>query len=145
MPHTDTEKSAHFFDHRRPRRLTTTSALTMLSMLASMSALEAQAQEPAVPRADGSTAVETIITVEKIVIPIGQQNSETSNTSGQTSTLPDKGLSMAEVNARWGQPEDIGKARGKPPITRWRYADFTVYFENSTVIHAVRHPNLMDP
>ena len=145
MHQTDIDKSADSIDHRRHRRLPTTSALAVFSIVVSTSAFEAQAQEPAAAREDGSPAVETIITIEKVVIPIVQQNSEVSNASGQTSTLPDKGLSMTEVNARWGQPEDIGKARGKPPITRWRYADFTVYFENSTVIHAVRHPNLMDP
>lgn len=50
---------------------------------------------------------------------------------------PSRGQSMGEVEARFGRPEQQLPATGQPPITRWIYAGFTVYFEDSTVVHAV--------
>lgn len=57
----------------------------------------------------------------------------------QTSNLarPNKGESMARVESEYGKPESIVAAVGHPPITRWVYADFTVYFEGEAVIRAV--------
>lgn len=53
---------------------------------------------------------------------------------------PARGDSMGEVEARFGKPEQIMPAVGQPPITRWVYPDFTVYFEGDRVLHAVaRH------
>ena len=56
--------------------------------------------------------------------------------------LPKRGMSMSQVEAKFGAPmsklSPIGGASEKrPPITRWMYADYTVYFENSHVIDAV--------
>lgn len=50
---------------------------------------------------------------------------------------PTKGQSMNQVEARFGAPREIIPAVGQPPITRWIYDGFTVYFEDSTVLHAV--------
>jgi hypothetical protein len=50
---------------------------------------------------------------------------------------PDRGESMARVEARFGEPMEIVAAVGEPPISRWEYEDFTVYFEHDLVIHAV--------
>ncbi len=50
---------------------------------------------------------------------------------------PTRGMSMANVEREYGQPVSITAAVGEPPITRWDYADFVVYFEYSTVIHSV--------
>ena len=46
---------------------------------------------------------------------------------------------MAQVESRWGTPQSRLQAVGDPPITRWIYGDFTVYFEHNLVIHSVRH------
>lgn len=59
--------------------------------------------------------------------------------------LPQRGLSMAEVQRRYGAPLDQLPTAGggkpqQPPINRWRYADYTVYFERDRVIHAVANP-----
>ena len=51
--------------------------------------------------------------------------------------LPRAGMSMDQVRARFGEPQTVVPAVGKPPITRWVYPDFTVYFEYDKVIHAV--------
>ena len=52
-------------------------------------------------------------------------------------TLPDRGTSMAQVQARFGVPASKSGPVGDPPITRWEYADFVVFFEYSHVIHPV--------
>lgn len=51
--------------------------------------------------------------------------------------LPGRGMSMVAVEARFGQPLERGAEVGQPPISRWVYNDFTVYFEYQYVIHAV--------
>ncbi|MCO6441181.1 MAG: hypothetical protein J5I81_08865 [Nitrococcus mobilis] len=50
---------------------------------------------------------------------------------------PARGASMAQVKQRLGRPERIFPAVGKPPITRWVYPQFVVYFERERVIHSV--------
>ncbi len=52
--------------------------------------------------------------------------------------LPHQGMSMDTVRATFGNPvRDMG-AVGDPPITRWVYDGYTVYFEKRLVIHTVR-------
>ena len=56
------------------------------------------------------------------------------------SQRPSSGMSMDKVAAQFGAPDTKDPAVGKPPITRWEYKDFVVYFEYDHVIHAVaRH------
>jgi len=50
---------------------------------------------------------------------------------------PTRGMSMADVEQEYGQPEQRSDAVGEPPITQWKYSEFSVYFEYSTVIHSV--------
>lgn len=54
-------------------------------------------------------------------------------------TLPGRGMTMEQVEERFGEPEQKNDAVGIPPITTWIYEKFTVYFEDSYVIHAVFH------
>lgn len=56
--------------------------------------------------------------------------------------LPAKGMSMAEVEKRFGAPTSKLDARGggsrqQPVINRWMYPGYIVYFERSRVIHTV--------
>jgi len=54
--------------------------------------------------------------------------------------LPENGMSMSEVEAQYGAPEQRYPAVGQPPITRWSYPDYSVYFEHQLVIESVlRH------
>jgi hypothetical protein len=62
--------------------------------------------------------------------------------SGHRSDLPHRGLSMSQVEQRYGAPVAKlptagGDAPRHPPINRWRYNGFTVYFERNRVIHSV--------
>lgn len=55
----------------------------------------------------------------------------------KASTLPLKGATMTAVEGQYGAPTSKAAAVGKPPITRWMYPAFTVYFEYDHVINAV--------
>ena len=50
---------------------------------------------------------------------------------------PSRGMTQASVEAKFGQPGSREEAVGDPPISRWEYADFVVFFEYDRVIHAV--------
>ena len=50
---------------------------------------------------------------------------------------PARGMSMDEVTAKFGAPVSKTPAVGKPPIARWEYSGFVVFFEYSHVIHSV--------
>jgi hypothetical protein len=63
----------------------------------------------------------------------------------QRAVLPSQGQSMAQVEASHGSPIEklapvAGNKPAHPPITRWRYRDYTVYFEHQRVISAVLNP-----
>ena len=57
--------------------------------------------------------------------------------NARASTLPLKGSTMATVEASFGAPESKHAAVGRPPITKWVYPAFSVYFEHQHVINAV--------
>ncbi len=50
---------------------------------------------------------------------------------------PARGLTMDRVLDVWGKPQTQHAPVGDPPITRWDYPDFSVFFEYSRVIHSV--------
>ncbi len=50
---------------------------------------------------------------------------------------PRRGMSMDTVESKWGQPVTKRSSIGDPPISRWEYSTFVVYFEYGNVIHAV--------
>ncbi len=51
---------------------------------------------------------------------------------------PSRGMTQASVESKYGAPANVKAPVGDPPITRWEYADFVVYFEYDKVIHTVR-------
>lgn len=68
--------------------------------------------------------------------------------AASTMDLPARGLTMGQVEARWGSPGRKLDPRGGqkaqwPVINRWTYPEFTVYFERDRVIDAVA--NKADP
>lgn len=72
---------------------------------------------------------------ETIRIPIGAQGSEAT-----AAGLPARGTTEAQVLAQYGDPAERHPPVGQPPIERWDYADFSVYFETGHVVHSVlRH------
>ncbi len=57
--------------------------------------------------------------------------------------MPARGSTMKQVKKTYGNPLQIigpsGEAtKSRPPITRWVYKNYIVYFENNRVIHSAR-------
>jgi len=50
---------------------------------------------------------------------------------------PGNGMKMSDVESRFGAPATRHEAVGEPPITRWDYPSFAVFFERDLVLHAV--------
>ncbi len=67
--------------------------------------------------------------------------------------LPRRGMTMAQVEAKYGAPSERldprgGQKRDWPTINRWTYPAFTVYFERTKVIDVVMtkaDPNEIGP
>ncbi|PUA30033.1 MAG: hypothetical protein B0W54_05750 [Cellvibrio sp. 79] len=74
---------------------------------------------------------------EEIRIPVGEQAK-----TQPAVDMPAKGMSKERVKSLFGEPLEEVPAKGQPPISRWKYQEFTVYFDSNTVIHCVRnfHP-----
>jgi hypothetical protein len=53
---------------------------------------------------------------------------------------PGRGMTMHAVEAKFGAPQQRHEAVGEPPISRWDYPGFRVFFERDRVIHAVVDP-----
>ncbi len=76
---------------------------------------------------------------------VGTANAETLNMpAGETAPqatmqmeMPSKGMSKDQVARNFGQPRQKLGPVGEPPISRWVYDGYTVYFEHQFVIHSV--------
>ncbi|HKT71961.1 MAG TPA: hypothetical protein VJQ47_03660 [Steroidobacteraceae bacterium] len=73
----------------------------------------------------GAAVAETLVVDDQVVLR---------DTSVET---PKRGITMSQVEARYGAPSERHPTVGKPPITRWDYPSFSVFFEGDRVIHAV--------
>lgn len=58
----------------------------------------------------------------------------------QSMQLPENGISKADVEAMFGQPDNRRAPVGDPPITRWDYERYSVYFEYDLVLFSVLAP-----
>ncbi len=54
-----------------------------------------------------------------------------------SSSRPSRGETTASVESKFGVPTAKQAAVGDPPISRWEYKEFVVFFEYDRVIHAV--------
>ena len=50
---------------------------------------------------------------------------------------PASGMTAESVEAKFGAPDAKMAPVGDPPISRWEYKNFVVFFEYDRVIHAV--------
>jgi hypothetical protein len=78
--------------------------------------------------ASGSTVAETLVVDDQVVVRESAVD------------RPARGSTQAAVEAKYGAPQARHATVGKPPITRWDYAGFAVFFEGNRVIHAVATP-----
>ena len=51
--------------------------------------------------------------------------------------VPGRGMTMTDVEDKFGSPEAKFDEVGDPPISRWDYPQFSVYFEYQFVLHSV--------
>ena len=58
---------------------------------------------------------------------------------GSSVAHPARGLRMNAVKQRYGKPTREVPAVGQPPISRWEYPGYTVYFEHDIVLETVMH------
>lgn len=74
---------------------------------------------------------------ETVTVPIGQQ-------AGTLERAPQRGDATTAVEATFGAPQARVAAVGSPPISRWDYPRFAVYFEGGQVLHTVakREPSV---
>ena len=56
-------------------------------------------------------------------------------------SMPTRGMTMQQVEQSHGAPLVRKAPVGDPPITRWEYEGFVVYFEYRHVIHSVTKVN----
>ena len=73
----------------------------------------------------GAASAETLVVNDQLTVP---------NSSVAT---PKRGSTMTEVEKHFGAPVEKHATVGQPPITRWDYNGFSVFFEHDRVIHAV--------
>lgn len=69
---------------------------------------------------------------EELTIPVASQAADM-----QHIPRPKTGIKAEKVIAKFGEPLAAKPAVGEPPISRWEYADFYVYFEYNHVVHSV--------
>jgi hypothetical protein len=53
--------------------------------------------------------------------------------------LPTNGMNQSQVRERFGAPAQTNAPVGDPPITRWDYDGWSVYFEYDLVLFTVLH------
>lgn len=75
----------------------------------------------------------TTAQADTLVIPLGHQATDS------FIEMPQRGQAKSTVAQRYGEPATRHAPVGHPPITRWDYSEFSVYFEYDRVIDSVRH------
>ena len=63
--------------------------------------------------------------------------SQTPANSADGILRPVRGMSMLQVEHKYGAPSNKLTAVGDPPITRWNYPHYSVYFEYQLVLTSV--------
>jgi len=77
---------------------------------------------------------------EEVTLPTAEP-AKTSEATEYSVQLPGRGMTMEAVQNRFGEAVEKFSAVGEPPISKWVYKDFSVYFESEFVIHAVVNSN----
>ncbi len=80
----------------------------------------------------GLSSLSAVSVAEVIKIPVGSQNSSAANV-----VRPALGTGKIRVLEDFGEPVQRHAPVGNPPIERWDYELFSVYFEYDHVVHSV--------
>ena len=95
--------------------------------------LLAQAQLPE-PSEKPNTQNTAVTQIETLTLPLGTQ------TLDSDLRLPQRGETKRQVLKTMGEPQEKYAVIGDPPISRWVYADFVLYFEKNLLLHSVVKP-----
>ncbi len=97
---------------------------TLLLLTCIFASASVNATEPSEP-------ADIITTSETVMIPLIEKNMSSS------AIVPIRGDSQSRVKREFGAPFHMHKPKGTPPISRWDFEEFSVYFESGIVIHTV--------
>jgi hypothetical protein len=75
--------------------------------------------------ASGAAVAETLVVNDQLTL------------RDSTVERPRRGTTMTEVEKHFGAPVEKHATVGQPPITRWDYSGFAVFFERDRVVDAV--------
>jgi hypothetical protein len=84
-----------------------------------------------------------VLALGLLALPVAALHAETVVVGDQVQVAPSpvarpaRGSTMTSVEAKFGAPQNRHPTVGTPPITRWDYAGFSVFFEGERVIDAV--------
>jgi len=83
----------------------------------------------------------TISLIALLLAAMGTASADTLKMDGASAAAndgrPTRGMTQTSVESKYGSPSSVTAPVGEPPITRWEYTDFVVFFEHDRVIHAV--------
>ena len=83
----------------------------------------------------------TILLFAALLMTFGAASADTLQMQGASAgsgdARPTRGMTQARVESKYGSPVSVKAPVGDPPITRWEYREFVVYFEYDKVVHAV--------
>lgn len=83
----------------------------------------------------------TLSLLALLLATMGTASAETLKMDGASAAAndgrPTRGMTQAGVESKFGSPSSVKAPVGDPPITRWEYNNFVVFFEHDRVIHAV--------
>ena len=85
-----------------------------------------------------SLSVATTLQAETLEMPAESASPASAPAAtGYAVTLPGRGMNMTQVEEKFGPPLQKLPEVGEPPIIRWVYPSYTVYFEYQFVINSI--------
>ena len=88
-------------------------------------------------RYDNAVTVESVTPAATSTPAQAQPLMVSTATRNYAGPVPTNNMTMASVRTQFGQPNSEAVPVGKPPINRWYYDNYTVYFELDRVIISV--------
>lgn len=89
------------------------------------------------PRIAATLIAATMAALAPAFAPVNADELQMPAATSATSGTPSRGMTMEKVEATFGAPASREAAVGQPPITRWEYPAYVVYFEHNIVLHTV--------
>lgn len=113
----------------------------------------APAPDSTAPSAQPSVPTETtqektkgdVLKMPKKAPAAKKKKAPSSPVSHEVEGMPGRGATMNQVEQHFGAPRKKLSPVGNPPITRWIYPNYTVYFEHEYVIDSVRNTPAVAP